>query len=158
QAWQKLRPANDWKGFQPLLEGVLKLQREVAAALAERFGLSRYDALLDGHEPGARSERVAVLFAELGAFLPELIARARERQAQSPCTLPGGHFPFEAQRQLGVELMRRLGFDFEHGRLDTSHHPFCGGVAEDVRITTRYKESDCLSSLLAVLHETGHAK
>jgi carboxypeptidase Taq len=54
--------------------------------------------------------------------------------------------------------MQQLGFDFEHGRLDTSHHPFCGGVPQDVRITTRYDEQDCLSALLGVLHETGHAK
>jgi carboxypeptidase Taq len=53
--------------------------------------------------------------------------------------------------------MKRLGFDFEHGRLDTSHHPFCGGVPDDVRLTTRWDESGFLSGLMGVLHETGHA-
>ena len=53
--------------------------------------------------------------------------------------------------------MRRLGFDFDRGRLDTSHHPFCGGRPDDVRITTRYSTDDFLESLFAVLHETGHA-
>ena len=158
QAWRKLRPANDWQTFRPLLEEVVRLQREVAAALADQLGLSRYDALLDGYEPGARSAQIAPLFQELGAFLPGLIAAALERQARRPALLPEGPFPAQSQQKLGLELMRRLGFDFEHGRLDTSHHPFCGGVAEDVRITTRYDESDCLSGLLGVLHETGHAK
>jgi carboxypeptidase Taq len=51
-----------------------------------------------------------------------------------------------------------VGFDFSHGRLDVSHHPFCGGVPLDVRITTRYDEADFASSLMAVLHETGHGK
>jgi len=50
-----------------------------------------------------------------------------------------------------------LGFDFERGRLDVSHHPFCGGVPDDTRITTRYEESEFLPSLMAVCHETGHA-
>jgi len=158
QAWRKLRPANDWQTFRPLLEEVVRLQREVAAALADQLGLSRYDALLDGYEPGARSAQIAPLFQELGAFLPGLIAAALERQARRPALLPEGPFPAQSQQKLGLELMRRLGFDFEYGRLDTSHHPFCGGVAEDVRITTRYDESDCLSGLLGVLHETGHAK
>jgi carboxypeptidase Taq len=37
-----------------------------------------------------------------------------------------------------------LGFDFEAGRLDVSAHPFCGGVPEDVRMTTRYaRTSSC---------------
>ncbi|MEO8181303.1 MAG: carboxypeptidase M32, partial [Deltaproteobacteria bacterium] len=158
QAWRQLRPQNDWLGLRPLLEQVVRLQREVAAALAERLGLSRYDALLDGYEPGVQSEQIAPLFQELGAFLPDLIATVLERQARRPSVSLTGPFPAESQRRLGMELMRRLGFDFEHGRLDTSHHPFCGGVAEDVRITTRYDEQDVLSGLLGVLHETGHAK
>ncbi len=49
------------------------------------------------------------------------------------------------------------GLQFNHGRLDISHHPFCGGVPDDVRITTRYDEKDFASALMAVLHETGHA-
>jgi carboxypeptidase Taq len=53
--------------------------------------------------------------------------------------------------------MRAVGFDFAHGRLDTSHHPFCGGVPEDVRITTRWDERDFTRGLMGVLHETGHA-
>jgi carboxypeptidase Taq len=59
---------------------------------------------------------------------------------------------------LGLDVMRLLGFDFDAGRLDVSKHPFCGGVPEDVRITTRYNESDFLESLMGVIHETGHAR
>ena len=158
QAWRKLRPNNDWQSFRPLLEEVVRLQREVASALAGTLGLAPYDALLDGYEPGVKTEQIAPLFAELGRILPDLIGHAMERQSSQPAILPEGPFPTESQRKIGLELMRRLGFDFEHGRLDTSHHPFCGGVPEDVRICTRYDEQDCLSALLAVLHETGHAK
>ena len=35
--------------------------------------------------------------------------------------------------------------------------PFCGGVPDDVRITTRYDEDDFAQALMGVLHETGHA-
>ena len=44
-----------------------------------------------------------------------------------------------------------------HGRLDVSAHPFTGGTADDVRITTRYDEDDFARALMGVLHETGHA-
>jgi carboxypeptidase Taq len=54
-------------------------------------------------------------------------------------------------------VMRVLGFEFEHGRLDVSLHPFCGGVPDDVRITTRYNEDDFTQAMMAVIHETGHA-
>src|SRR5262249_32724992 len=53
--------------------------------------------------------------------------------------------------------MEQIGFDFGHGRLDVSAHPFCGGVPDDVRITTRYDESDFARALMGILHETGHA-
>jgi carboxypeptidase Taq len=53
--------------------------------------------------------------------------------------------------------METLGFDFHHGRLDETLHPFCGGVPDDVRVTTRYSEDDFVSAIMAVIHETGHA-
>jgi carboxypeptidase Taq len=53
-------------------------------------------------------------------------------------------------------MMEAMGFDFDHGRLDISHHPFCGGVPSDVRMTTRYTISEFVSSLMGILHETGH--
>jgi carboxypeptidase Taq len=54
--------------------------------------------------------------------------------------------------------MRLLGFDFEAGRLDVSTHPFCGGVPEDVRMTTRFSDDDFLGSLMGTVHETGHGR
>jgi carboxypeptidase Taq len=63
----------------------------------------------------------------------------------------------DMQRAIATRLMARLGFDFEHGRLDTSLHPFCGGTPDDVRITTRYDEGNFRGALMGVLHETGHA-
>jgi carboxypeptidase Taq len=159
QAWRALRPANDWAGMAPLLREVVARKREVAAALSARLGLGRYDALLDGYEPGARSAAIDVLFAELRSFLPGFIARALERQRSRPAPrVPRGPFPIERQRWLGLAVMQRVGFDFTHGRLDVSHHPFCGGVPRDVRITTRYDEGDFAKSFMGVLHETGHAK
>jgi carboxypeptidase Taq len=56
-----------------------------------------------------------------------------------------------------MRLMERIGFDFAHGRLDISAHPFCGGTPDDVRITTRYNVEDFARALMGVLHETGHA-
>ncbi|ELU06009.1 hypothetical protein CAPTEDRAFT_127783, partial [Capitella teleta] len=44
------------------------------------------------------------------------------------------------------------------GRLDVSTHPFCGGVSEDVRMTTRYSEDNFVEALMGIIHETGHAR
>ncbi len=158
QIWRKARPANDFAMVLPALRNVLDRVREVAAAKAAHLGKSPYEALLDQYEPGAETAIIDRLFDDLAAALPGLIARVLERQgAAPPPHEPAGPFPVEKQRAAGVRLMERIGFDFDHGRLDVSLHPFCGGTPDDVRITTRYDESDFRQALMGVLHETGHA-
>lgn len=157
-AWRTQRPANDWKGFVANFREVLAVAREEAALLSARSGLSRYDALMDRFEPGMRTETVARVFGEVRQWLPGLIAKVEARQAAEPVIQPVGPFPIPAQRALCERVMRLLGFDFEAGRLDVSTHPFCGGVPEDVRITTRFREDEFLSSLMGTIHETGHAR
>jgi len=157
-AWRSARSANDFAGLHPLLQNVLDLTREIAAIKAAALGCSPYDALLDQYEPGGKSAEIDRHFADLAEFLPATIAAALEHQARQPAPLPlKGPFPIQAQQALGRQLMGGLGFDFEHGRLDISHHPFCGGTPDDVRITTRYREDDFAPAMMGVLHETGHA-
>ncbi len=158
QAWRQARPASDYAAVLPYLRTVLGLVREVAAAKASRLGVDPYDALLDEYEPDGRAAEIDRMFAQLARFLPGLIAAAIDRQTSRPQPVaPQGPFPAETQRTLGASLMERLGFDFAHGRLDVSLHPFCGGTPDDVRITTRYDEDDFSGALMGVLHETGHA-
>ncbi|MGF1593187.1 MAG: carboxypeptidase M32 [Kiloniellaceae bacterium] len=156
--WRKARPAADFAAVLPALAEVLNLTRQAAAAKAERLGCSLYDALLDQYEPGGSSARIDAVFAELADFLPGFLDAVLARQRALPAILPlEGPFPREKQEALARRLMAAVGFDFEHGRLDTSLHPFCGGVPDDVRITTRYNEDDFTIALMGVLHETGHA-
>lgn len=157
-AWRSQRQSGDWQGFLENFRPVLQLAREEATLLAERSGLSRYDALMDRYEPGVRAADIDGLFDNLRSWLPDLIARVRERQAREAVILPEGPFPIPTQKALSEAVMRHLGFDFEAGRLDESAHPFSGGVPEDVRITTRYRDSDFVQSLMGTIHETGHAR
>ncbi len=155
--WREARRAADFKRLLPSLAEVLAVMRRVGEAKAAVLGTTLYDALLDEFEPGGRAARIDTLFAELRAFLPDLLGHVLERQRRAPQALPlEGPFPVDAQRRLGEELIRRIGFDFEHGRLDVSAHPFTGGTPDDVRITTRYDETDFATALMGVLHETGH--
>lgn len=158
QAWRQLRAKNDWASFVPLLERVVELKRQIAASLAESLNTTEYDALLDEFEPGAKSAEIAKLFAGLAAFLAPFTEQVLARQRDAQPIQPKGPFPVAGQRCLGLRLMEAIGFDPRQGRLDVSHHPFCGGVPGDVRITTRYSEADFASSLMGVLHEAGHGK
>ena len=156
--WRDARSRNDFAAVLPLLGRVLRLQREIAAIKGDHLGMSPYEALLDQYEPGGSVATIDRLFDEIAAFLPDLLEAALTRQAALPLPpAPAGPFPVELQRRVGMRLMERIGFDFAHGRLDISAHPFCGGTPDDVRITTRYDESDFARALMGVLHETGHA-
>lgn len=156
--WREARRDDDFAKLAPLLDEVVRITREVAQAKAEVLGVSPYEALADEYEPGVRTADLDELFATLAAELPPLLGAILERQARSPAALPlGGPFPVERQASLGRALAAQIGFDPEQWRLDVSTHPFCGGSAEDVRITTRFDEADFLSSAMSTVHETGHA-
>lgn len=153
--WRSARRNNDYKGFLPYFRRVLAAVREEAQAKADALGLAPYDALMDGYDTGTRMVEVDTLFAQLDDFLPDFRARVMEYQATHvPLTSFTGRYSIEKQRMLSEKFMRAFGFA---GRLDISTHPFCGGVPGDVRITTRYNESDFIDALQGVLHETGHA-
>ena len=157
-AWREARPRADYAAVKPRLQTVLDLVREAGHARSAALGCPVYDALMDAYEPGARTERIDVVFADLAAFLPGFLDRVLEAQSLEPAPLPmDGPFAVEVQHALGVRLMAQLGFDFDGGRLDVSLHPFCSGMHDDVRVTTRYDMEDFTQSVMAVLHETGHA-
>lgn len=158
QAWRTCRPNNDWQGFLPTFREVVRLSREEARIRAEAAGCSRYEALLQKFEPGLTLEALEGIFNDLRQWLPGLLSEAVARQSERAPVMPEGPFGEAEQRLLGERVMRWLGFDFDHGRLDVSLHPFCGGVPDDVRLTTRYREDECLTALMGIIHETGHAR
>ncbi|MGL5007824.1 MAG: carboxypeptidase M32 [Plesiomonas sp.] len=157
-AWRTQRPANDWRGFATHLKEVVKFSREEACIRADATGKSRYDALLDLYEPGMTSQQLDLIFGNLKQWLPTLLQQILEKQTQHSIIMPQGPFNLQDQREIGLKIMQLLEFDFNSGRVDISAHPFCGGVPEDVRITTRYSESDFLPALMGIIHETGHAR
>ncbi|EPW4493862.1 carboxypeptidase M32 [Vibrio parahaemolyticus] len=157
-AWRTQRANNDWTGFEKNWAEVVKLSQEEAQIRADANGTTPYDAMLNVYEPGTTSASLDTLFSDVKTWLPSLIDEAIEKQKSNNILLPNGHYPAEKQKALGLQVMKLLQFDFEHGRLDESVHPFCGGVPTDVRITTRYDESEFMQSLMGIVHETGHAR
>ena len=159
--WAQARERDDVAMFLPHLAGVLALRREEAAALIDGaddggdLGAALYDALLDDYEPGARSARIAALFA---AMRPRLVAlRAAVMDAPRRPEPLRGLFAREAQLRLARRLAETFGYDFSRGRLDLAVHPFSSGSGADVRITTRVAEDEPFNCLYSTIHEVGHA-
>lgn len=153
--WRVARPDADFALLRDELAEVVDLTREVAQAKAAALGLDPYDALLDDFQPGLHRAQIDPIFAQLQGALPPRLEAILGRQ-ETPMR-PEGPFRSEQQREIAIMLMGRLGFDFNHGRLDESAHPFCGGNPDDIRMTTRWDEADVVTGLMGVLHETGHA-
>ncbi|WP_454785948.1 carboxypeptidase M32 [Legionella sp. WA2024007413] len=157
QAWRELRAKNDWKSFKPYLEKLFQKVKTIAEIKSQTFNKPVLDVLIDEYSPDLDCNTITPIFNSLKQELAQLIPSIIENQKNRQIKTLTGTFPVEKQKQLGMEIMARLGFDFNHGRLDVSHHPFCGGISSDVRITTRYNDHEFLSSLMAITHETGHA-
>lgn len=157
-AWRTQRPNNDWSGFAKNWQEVVNLSQQEAQIRAENLGTTPYDAMLSLYEPGTTSTSLDSVFNDVKTWLPNLVDQVIEKQSQESFIQPQGPFAAAKQKALGLKIMQFLQFDFNHGRLDESVHPFCGGVPTDVRITTRYDEADLVQSLMGTIHETGHAR
>lgn len=150
--WAEARASDDVAHFLPTLERVVALKREEAAALAN--GGDLYDALLDDYEPGATAVDIAAIFDRMRARLVQLREKVMGAEHQ-PAPL-SGRFGEEGQMKLAHLLSTHFGYDFRHGRLDKSVHPFTSGAGTDVRITTRVNEADPFNCFYSTIHEVGH--
>jgi carboxypeptidase Taq len=153
-AWAEARKVSDFRRFSPHLQKLVDLSREHA----ERWGYDDqlYDALIDRFERGATARGLVGTLGSLRTSLLPIVDAATSRPPYDRSGL-SGHYPVERQQAFNREVAESIGFDFEAGRIDTAVHPFCSGMAPyDTRLTTRYDETDFLSSLFGVLHEAGH--
>ncbi len=156
--WRQARKENNFPMLVAPLKRVVELVREIAQIKGEVLGMSAYDSLIDQYDPGLRTENLDVIFADIKNFLPDFVAKVTEKQKQENKIIPiNAQISTEKQKLVAGELLKIMKFDTNKGRLDESHHPFCGGYQGDIRITSRYNENDFMSSLMAVMHELGHA-
>lgn len=156
QAWAQARQKSDFPAFAPWLDRVMALKRQEAACIGSASG-SPYDALLDKYEPGATSAQIADVFESLRQPLVTLIGKIARAPRQAPIEVLERSFPVDRQEAFAREAAAAIGFDFTAGRLDTSVHPFCSGIAPgDTRMTTRYDDHYFGDAFFGVLHETGH--
>jgi carboxypeptidase Taq len=149
--WQVARAADDFAKFAPALKRNVELARAYADCFADEFA-GPYDALLADFDYGLTAERIREVFGELGTALPPLVAELAAKPRP-----PALDVPIPAQEQAVVAILRRFGVTDDSWRVDVSSHPFSTNIGLlDSRITTRYSDGQ-LESILAAMHEFGHA-
>ena len=155
QAWVDARRAKDFAAFQPYLEKIYALKREEAQALG--FAETAYDALLYDYEPEELTSNLTQVLGALREELVPLVAAVQASGRRPKLEILNRSYPVALQESFGVEAARKIGFDFQRGRLDVTHHPFCGGAGpHDTRLTTRYDEHFFNGGFFGILHEAGH--
>lgn len=152
--WEEARPKNDFAGFAPHLERVLKVTREIATVLDPA---SPYDGLIEDYEPGMTEAELAKTFSALKLRLRSLLDRILGAANPPDRSILTRSYPVAAQETFCLRILKDMGYDLEAGRLDVSAHPFTNGTFRDVRVTTRYQERWLPAALFGAMHEGGHA-
>ena len=153
--WEQAKAEDDFEAFAPELKELLELKREYA----EHIDPDRdpYAVLFEDYEPYLDLETAESVLTELRETLVPLIDDIADSGVEQPNPFADGTFPESDQEALSRDILDDLGYDWGHGRLDTSSHPFTSGTQFDARITTRFDESEPLDALTATIHEFGHA-
>ncbi len=156
--WTRAKPENDYAAFAAGFTELLGIVREIAAAKAEKLGTTPYGAMIDEYDPGVGEAMIDPVFADVAAFLPDTIRKIEERQARWPAPIPFGDVSVDRQAALSERIALAVGHQKGNFRIDVAPHPFSVPHSPgDVRFTTRYDVGNVQFSILATLHEAGHA-
>ncbi len=157
QVWKEAREKSDFKRFIPALDRVMDLTRQKARCYGAPEGGELYDALLDEYEPGMRAATVESIFSPLRQRLAALVSDLNTRGRAPSTRILNAKIPADRQHAFGQFILRSMGFNLRAGRLDTTAHPFCSGMAPgDTRLTTRYRDEKFTDALYGTMHEMGH--
>src|SRR5690606_96568 len=154
--WEDAKKKAEFSIFQPYLEKLVeKTNRFIKYWDWEG---NPYNALLDLYEPGMTVEVLNPVFNEVRKGIIPLLEKIERHGKKVDTSFLFHPFPKEAQRELCIEILNQMGYDFEAGRLDETVHPFETALNPgDVRVTTNYNINDFRVALFGTIHEGGHA-
>lgn len=158
-SWAKARQSDDFKAFVPNLKSLLDISKTIADKVGYKD--NPYDALLDLYESDLTAKMCTEIFSNLTPKLTEILEKIKGSDVykkQQSLSVSDKTFPQNKQEEISLFVLRKMGYDFNAGRLNVAPHPFTSELdANDVRITTRYKVNDFIESIMVAMHEGGHA-
>ncbi|MEO6732185.1 MAG: carboxypeptidase M32 [Ferruginibacter sp.] len=154
-AWATARTNNSFTTFQQPLHELIQLKKQEADMLG--YKQHPYNALMNDYDKGLTVATVDKIFDGLRPQLMQLLDSIKSKAPVDNSFLHQ-HFDKDVQWKFGIEILKRMGFDFEAGRQDISLHPFTTNFSSmDVRVTTRIDENDLGNMAWSCIHEGGHA-
>lgn len=145
EMWRKAREANDFKVLLPHLELVVDYLRKFADyAGYEDFpyeGILKYN--LTNFNISYRD--LKSMIENIKEFSLDMLSRIQKTSLVIDESILTGYFDENIQFDLTRDLLTRIGFDFNHGRLDKGYYPTVLPISnKDVRILTDFKEDNLL--------------
>jgi carboxypeptidase Taq len=154
-AWIEARKKNSFTVFQQPLHELIQLKKQEAELLG--YEHHPYNALMNDFDKGLTIAIADKVFADLKPQLTILLNTIKNKPQVDDSFLHQ-HFDKGNQWKFGMEILKRMHFDFEAGRQDISEHPFTTNFNNaDVRVTTRVDENDLGNMTWSCIHEGGHA-
>jgi carboxypeptidase Taq len=155
EIWRRAREESRFVDFAPSLEHIVHLKQLEADYLG--YADHPYDALLDLYEPGLTVATLTPLFTALRQSTVALLDRLRGSTVTPDRRLLTQDYDLATQWEIGLMLVRAIGFDLDAGRVDRTTHPFATGLGPgDVRLTTRQRRDNLAELVFGNLHEGGH--
>jgi len=155
--WRDAKEKDNYEIFEPALSKIFEMNKQ----MAEYIGYidSPYDALLDLFEEGLTSKQVSNFFDEIRDPLKTLLNRiTTSKKYSKDHWLEDNKYDKDAMHKLNDKVLGSLWSDSDRFRIDISTHPFTTSFSNnDTRITTWYHKKNFARSLLATVHEFGHA-
>lgn len=155
--WREAKEKDDFKIFEKDLSKIFEMNKRLAEYLG--YKESAYDALLNEYEEGLTSSGVFSFFDSIKNPLKDILKSVTNSKSYFKVhELENSEYSKEKMQALNQKVLNDFWSDSDRLRLDVSSHPFTIGFStNDTRITTWYHKKDFARSLLATIHEFGHA-
>jgi carboxypeptidase Taq len=157
-AWVEAKQRSDFAMLLPHLQQNIDLTKRYADCFDGFPGFTHpYDPLLDEYEPEMTTDRMRAVLTGLREGLVPLVREAADSGSGESEDPFRGEFPTDGQRELVAEMISELPFPEDSWRIDPTEHPFAISIGRgDIRLTTRYDESNLAMALFSAMHEAGH--
>lgn len=154
--WEEAKEKSDFELFLPYLEKLVETTKRFVNYWGYKGNV--YDVLLDLYEPGITVEILDQVFGDLRNNIVPLVKQISESPQKPKTDFLFKTFKKEDQRAFSLDILAKMGYNFDAGRLDETVHPFAIGLNPgDVRVTTKYDEKDFRTAVFGTIHEGGHA-
>lgn len=153
--WREAKNENSFTKFAPFLEKIISMCQKKTDYLG--YQNHPYDALLDDYEPDMTTKQASQIFSSLKIAITDLLKKISKAK-QIDDSFIHGSFSHKNQMEFAHIILKDMGYELNHGRIDLSAHPFSSAShPTDSRITTRFHKTSLMSNISVILHEAGHA-